>query len=162
MVLDFRLPDLDGLEVTQRIRSLELDTRILILTMYANEEYATRLLRAGAAGFIIKAASTQELLIAVRKVASGSVYVTPHVLERMVNAITPAHEPAPEAILTDREMQVLVRLASGQTSREVSEALNLSLSTVETHRSHLLSKLHLRNNSDLTRFAIRRGLIDVG
>ena len=161
VILDFKLPDLDGLEVTQRIRALGLKARILVLTMYANDEYATRLLRAGASGFIVKAASTDELLEAVRKVASLSTHVTPTILERMVSKLAPtALAEAPESVLSDREMQVLVRLAAGQTSREVSEALNLSLSTVETHRSHLLTKLDLRNNSDLTRFAIRRGLID--
>jgi DNA-binding NarL/FixJ family response regulator len=160
VVLDFKLPELDGLEVTQRIRALGLDVRILILTMYANAEYATRSLRAGASGFIVKAASTDELLEAVRKVAARQTHVMSTLLEQMVAHFTPEPADAPESALSDREMQVLLRLATGASSREVSQALSLSLSTVETHRSHILAKLELRNNSDLTRFAIRRGLID--
>jgi DNA-binding NarL/FixJ family response regulator len=161
VILDYSLPDLDGLEATQQIISAVSGVRVLILTMYANEEYATRLIRAGAAGFMIKGASADELLTAVRKVARKGVYVSPSVQEKMVSRIGQPQEDAPEAALSNREMQVLVRLARGATTREVSEALSLSLSTVETYRSRILEKLNLRNNSDLTRFAIRRNLIDV-
>lgn len=161
VILDYSLPDLDGLETTQQIISAVSGVRVLILTMYANEEYATRLIRAGAAGFMIKGASADELLVAVRKVARKGVYVSPSVQEKMVSRIGQPQEDAPEAALSNREMQVLVRLARGATTREVSEALSLSLSTVETYRSRILEKLNLRNNSDLTRFAIRRNLIDV-
>ena len=161
VILDYSLPDLDGLEATQQIIAAVSGVRVLILTMYANEEYATRLIRAGAAGFMIKGASADELLVAVRKVARKGVYVSPSVQEKMVTRIGQPQEDAPEAALSNREMQVLVRLGRGSTTREVSEALNLSLSTVETYRSRILEKLNLRNNSDLTRFAIRRGLIDI-
>jgi DNA-binding NarL/FixJ family response regulator len=161
VILDYSLPDLDGFETTQQIVSAATGARVLILTMYANEEYATRLIRAGAAGFLIKGASADELLVAVRKVARKGVYVSPSIQEKMVTRIGQTSEEAPEGALSNREMQVLVRLARGATTREVSEALSLSLSTVETYRSRILEKLNLRNNSDLTRFAIRRGLIDV-
>jgi two-component system invasion response regulator UvrY len=160
VLLDYSLPDLDGLATTAEIVGLGLETRILVLTMYGNEEYATRVIRAGASGFIVKAASTDELLNAVRKVADRGVYVSPSVLERMVERMGPGQDEAPESLLSDREMQVLLQLARGSTTREVSEALRLSVSTVETYRSRILDKLNLRNNSDMTRFAIRRGLID--
>jgi len=161
VVLDYSLPDLDGLEATRQIVALRSGVRVLILTMYANEEYATRLIRAGAAGFLIKGASADELLAAVRKVAKKGVYVSPSVQEKMVTRLGQSEAEVPESTLSNREIQVLVRLARGSTTREVSEALSLSLSTVETYRSRILEKLNLRNNSDLTRFAIRRGLIDV-
>jgi len=161
VVLDYGLPDLDGLETTRQIVELGLDTRVLILTMHANEEYATRVIRSGAAGFVVKAASTDELLKAIRKVASKGVYVTPSILDGMVARMGQAEGETPESALSDREMQVLVRLARGARTREVSEALHLSQSTIETYRARLLEKLGLRNNSDLTRFAIRRGLIDL-
>ena len=161
MVLDYSLPDLDGLETTRQIIALEQGIRVLILTMYANEEYATRLIRAGAAGFLVKAASTDELLEAVRKVARKGVYVSPAIMEKMVSRMGQTPEDAPESVLSDREMQVLLRLGKGATTREVSQSLSLSVSTVETYRSRILEKLNLRNNSDLTRFAIRRGLIDL-
>lgn len=161
VLLDYSLPDIDGLETTQKIVSLHMDTRILILTMHASEEYATRLIRAGASGFVVKAASTDELLLGIRKVARKGVYVSPAILEKMVGRLSHQEGESPESVLSNREMQVLVRLARGKTTREVSEELSLSLSTVETYRSRILEKLNLRNNSDLTRFAIRRGLIDL-
>jgi two-component system, NarL family, invasion response regulator UvrY len=160
VILDYNLPDQDGLATTEQIMALKLKTHVLVLTMYANEEYAIRVIRAGAAGFIIKGASTDELVAAVRKVASGGVHVSPAVQERMVVRL--GHEPSehPESDLSNRELQVLVRLSRGATTREVAEELCLSLSTVETYRSRILEKLGLRNNSDLTRFAVRRGLIE--
>jgi len=161
VILDYSLPDIDGLETTRQMVALGLGTRILILTMYANEEYATRVIRAGAAGYIVKVAATDELLSAVRKVAHKGVHVSPAILERMVGRMGQPTDETPEAALSDREMQVLIQLAKGATSREVSKALALSLSTVETYRSRVLEKLNLRNNSDLTRFAIRRGLISL-
>jgi DNA-binding NarL/FixJ family response regulator len=159
VVLDFSLPDIDGLETTRQIVALGVGSRIVILTMYTNEEYATRVIRAGASGFIVKVASADELLAAIRKVAHKGVFISPSILEKMVVRIGQPQEASPEAALSNREMQVLVRLAMGSTTREVSESLGLSPSTVETYRSRILEKLSLRNNSDLTRFAIRRGLI---
>ena len=162
VLLDYNLADIDGLEVTRQIVALETGIRILVLTMYASEEYATRVIRAGASGFVVKAASSDELLLAIRKVAQRGVFVSPSILEKMVGRMCQPDGEAPEAVLSNREMQVLVRLSRGGTTREVSQELNLSLSTVETYRSRILEKLSLRNNSDLTRFAIRRGLIDLG
>ena len=159
MVLDYNLPDLDGLEVTRRVVALGLPTRVLILTMYASEEYAARLIRAGASGFLVKAASTDELLAGIRKVAEGGVYISPTIMEKMVTRPEDSDQAKPEHSLSDRELQVLVRLARGATTREISETLELSVSTVETYRRRIREKLELRNNADLTRFAIRRGLI---
>ena len=158
-VLDYGLPDLDGLEVTRQIVDLDSRTRILVLTMHASEEYAARVIRQGAAGYVTKGAAADEVLAAVRKLATGGVYVTPEVMDKMVGRMGKPEAETPEAGLTNRELQVLTRLARGMTTREVARALHLSVSTVETHRSHVLDKLALRNNSDLTRFAIRRGLI---
>ncbi len=159
LVLDYGLPDLDGLEVTRQVVDMHIETRILVLTMHASEEYATRVIRAGAAGFIVKAAPTEELLKAVRKVAARGIYVSPAVMERMVGRLGQPVADVPESVLSDRELQVLIRLARGMTTKEVAHALSLSASTVETYRSRILEKLDLRNNSDMTRFAIRRGLI---
>lgn len=161
VVLDYSLPDIDGLETTSQIVALKTGTRILILTMYANEEYAIRLIRAGASGFVVKGASPDELLKAVRKIAFRGTYITPLILDKMVGRMGRNEAETPEAGLSNREMQVLLRLARGTATREIAEELCLSISTVETHRSHILEKLKLRNNSDLTRFAIRRNLIDL-
>jgi len=161
ILLDYNLPDIDGLETTEQIMSMKLPSRVLILTMYGNEEYAIRLVRSGASGFVVKGAPTDELLTAIRKVAARGTYVSPGIMEKMVGRMGLPSKDVPEAALSNREMQVLTRLARGSTTREVSEELNLSLSTVETYRSRILEKLNLRNNSDITRFAIRRNLIDL-
>jgi len=161
VLLDYGLPDLDGLETTRQILALERGIKVLILTMYANEEYATRLIRAGASGFLVKAASTDELKAAVRKVANGGVFVSPPIMEKMLARMGNPEGEVPEEVLSDREMQVLRRLARGMATKEVAESLSLSKSTVETYRGRVLEKLNLRNNSDITRFAIRRKLIDL-
>jgi len=161
VLLDYSLPDMDGLETTSRIVALKTETRILILTMYANEEYAIRVIRAGASGFVVKGAAPEELLTAVRKVARKTTYISPDIMDKMVGRMGQPESESPESNLSDREMQVLIRLARGSTTREVAKVLCLSVSTVETYRSRILEKLNLRNNSDLTRFAIRRGLIDL-
>ncbi len=161
VLLDYGLPDLDGLEATEQIVGLGLGIRVLILTMHASEEYATRLIQAGAKGFLVKAASAEELLAAVRKVAGNGMFVSASIMERMVARLGQPSGDVPESVLSDREMQVLLRLAKGASTREVAKSLSLSLSTIETYRSRILERLNLRNNSDLTRFAIRRGLIDM-
>lgn len=161
VVLDFNLPDMDGLETTEQILAEQTGARILILTMYASEEYAIRLIRAGASGFVVKGAAPEELVEGVRKVAGKGTFVSPAVMEKMVIRIGQPEGETPESVLSNREMQVLTRLARGFSTRETSEELCLSLSTVETYRSRVLEKLNLRNNADITRFAIRRGLIDM-
>ena len=160
VLLDFSLPDLDGLEVTRQILAMRTHVRVLVVTMHASEEYAARVLGAGAAGFVVKAAAAEELVAAVRKVAAQGIYVSPSMVDKVLGRVHPGEETPPESALSDREMQVLTLLARGATSREVCGKLALSLSTVETYRSRILQKLGLRNNSDITRFAIRRNLID--
>ena len=161
VLLDYNLPDQDGLETTRQIADSCLDTRVLILTMYESEEYATRLIRAGASGFLVKAASAGELLAAISRVVRKEIVVSPSVMDRMVSRIGQNESETPEQVLSNREMQVLLLLARGMSTRGAAEHLELSQSTVETYRGRILEKLDLRNNSDITRFAIRRGLIDL-
>jgi len=159
LVLDYGLPDLDGLETTRQIVQLSKAPKILILTMHASEEYATRLIRAGAAGFIVKTAPTIQLLAAVRKVARNQIFVSKSIMEKMVGRLALPATDSPESVLSNRELQVLIRLAQGLSTKEVAQALHLTTSTVDTYRRRVLEKLNLRNNADMTRFAIRRNLI---
>lgn len=159
-LLDFAMPDLDGIEATRQIVAEKLGTRILILTMHDNEEYAIRLIQAGASGFILKGTSPDEMITAIRKVACGKTYITPSIMEAMTFRTFQEGADNPLAQLSDRELQVLIRLARGHINKEISEELCISVSTVETYRKRIFDKLGLRNLSDITRFAIRYGLID--
>jgi DNA-binding NarL/FixJ family response regulator len=159
-LLDFAMPDMDGIEATRQIITEKLGARVLILTMHDNEEYAIRLIQAGASGFIVKGTSPDELITAIRRVAEGKTYITPSILEAMTFRSFQDGAENPLTLLSDRELQVLIRLARGHVNKEISEELCISVSTVETYRKRIFDKLGLRNLSDITRFAIRYGLID--
>jgi DNA-binding NarL/FixJ family response regulator len=126
--------------------------------MHSEEQYAVRVLKAGASGFLNKETATDELLEAVRKVISGRKYITPSVAEKLVDSIGAETKPAYES-LSDREMQVLQYIASGKTVSEIAEEVSLSVNTISTYRSRILEKLNLNNNSELTRYAIDNNLV---
>ncbi len=160
IVMDLAMPRLDGLDATKQITSEGLASKVLVLTMHANEEYAVRVLQAGARGLLGKGVPGREVLEAIRKVAAGGIYLPAllreELLQRHVRAGT---ERSPLEALTDRELQVLKRIAEGLTSEKIAQDLHLSPKTVETYRSRLLEKLALSTTSDLIRFALRHGVI---
>jgi len=161
LILDISMPGKDGLEATRAIRSREARTRILILTMHNEEHYALRTLRAGAHGFLYKGADSEELLRAVRAVSQGITYLPQEIERAFAEKFVHPEEAHPAERLTDREFQVLRLIARGLTNREIAEELGIRLKTVDSHRRRVLKKLGLRNNAELTRFAIRHGLIEV-
>lgn len=159
-VIDLSMPGRDGIELTKILAS-ELKTKVLVLTMHANEDYALRLLQAGASGFMGKGASYSELLAAVLKVARGGSYLQPELLEKLPQRIaTGALQTSPIQSLSDRELQVLKMLAEGCTGREIGETLHLSVKTVDTYRARLLAKLSLETTADLIRFALRHRVVE--
>jgi two-component system invasion response regulator UvrY len=160
VVMDLSMPGLDGIEATKQIVSEGLATKVLILTMHANGEYAARLLQAGAHGFVGKQAFTDEVVEAIRKVAAGGCYLPPALAERLPQRYARmAGESSPLLTLSDRELQVLKRLAEGHGSREIAQELHLSAKTVDTYRARLMTKLELHTTADLVRFALRHGVI---
>lgn len=159
VLLDLDMPDMDGIEVTRQIASSMPDVRVLIVTMFDSEEYAARLIREGASGYIVKGTSPKELPDAIRKVASGSAYITPSIAEKLAMRNRRPGGASPLSLLSTREIQVLTRIASGQSILEIADELCLSNKTIETYKSRTMSKLEMRNVSDLTRFAIQQGLI---
>jgi len=160
-VIDISMPGLDGLEVIGRIRSDHPDLPVLILTMHEEEQYVVRSIGAGAMGYVTKRSASEELVQAIRKVHSGGRYLTESAAESLAVRMARGREGlSPLDSLSNREIQVLRRLAQGQTNREIAEAYFLSTKTVDTYRSRLLRKLNLRNNADLSRFAIQNGLIE--
>ena len=161
LLLDLDMPDIDGIEVAQQAVSTQPEVRILVLTMYDNEDYAMRLMRCGAAGYIVKGTSPKELPEAIRKVMRGEQYISPHINEQIILEAQKFKKGEPLDLLSTREIQVLGKLAQGHSIRDIAEELDLSAKTVETYKRRTMNKLDLRNISDLTRFAIKHDLIKI-
>jgi two-component system invasion response regulator UvrY len=162
VVIDISMPGMDGLELTSQLHHYYPDLPILILTMYEEEQYVVRAIGLGAMGYVTKRSAPEELVKAIRKIHAGGRYLDESAAESLaVRLAKGTQELSPLDGLSDREIQVLRRLALGQTNREIAEAYHLSIKTVDTYRSRLLQKLNLRNNAELARFAIQTGLIQV-
>jgi DNA-binding NarL/FixJ family response regulator len=160
-VVDISMPGVDGLEVVRQILSTHPNLRILILTMHEEEQYVVRAIGAGAKGYITKRAAAEQLLQAIRKVHSGGRYLGDSASEALAARLAKGSDAGSLLdILSDREIQVLRALALGRSNREIAEAYSLSIKTVDTYRSRLLKKLDLRNNAELTRFAIRNRIVE--
>ena len=160
LVLDINMPGRSGLDVLHVLKDEGTTTRVLIVSMYPEDQYAIRALRAGAFGNVKKGGDPQLLVQAVRTVAQGRKYVTPEIAQMLVESLT---APAPEQAhqkLSDRELQTLVMIASGKRLSDIAEELMLSPKTVSVYRARVLEKLALSNNSELTVYAIRNGLVE--
>jgi len=165
MLMDIRMPEMDGLEATRRIMSEGAATRVLMLTTFDLDEYVYEALRAGASGFLLKDTLPDELLAAVRVVASGESLLAPKITTRLIAdfvkrpAAEPAREPHPGlATLTERETEVLGAVAKGLSNAEIADELFMSAATAKTHVSRLLSKLHARDRAQLVVIAYESGL----
>ncbi len=159
LVLDINLPGRSGLDVLHVMKDEGSTAKVLVLSMYPEDQYAIRALRAGAYGYINKASDPQLIVQAVRTVAQGRKYVTPEIAQMLVESLTaPTHEHAHDK-LSDRELQTLVMIASGKRLADIAVQLTLSPKTVSVYRARVLEKLGLQNNSELTVYAIRQGLV---
>ncbi|MCJ8499140.1 response regulator [Desulfatitalea alkaliphila] len=160
-VIDLSMPRIDGLEVIHRIHPELPRLPILVLTMHAENQYVIRAIEAGAMGYITKQSAPEQLVRAIRKVLGGARFLTDDAAESLALRVSKGglHRSALDALST-RELQVLRRLALGHTNREIASAYNISIKTVDTYRFRLLKKLNLRNNAELSRFAIQNGLIE--
>ena len=159
-ILDIAMPGRGGLDILRDIRVARPDMKVIVLSMYSEEQYAVRILRDGASAYLTKTSAPDELVLAIETVAAGRRYITPSIADRLAGYIEdsttrPAHE-----LLSDREMQVLVLMGSGKSVREIAEELTLSVKTVSTYRSRLLEKMALASNADLIRYAIHHRLVD--
>jgi DNA-binding NarL/FixJ family response regulator len=160
-VIDISMPGIDGLEVVTRLHALRPQLPILVLTMHEEEQYVIRALSAGAMGYVTKRSAPEELVRAVRKVHGGGRYLSEAASEALATRVARgAGAESPLDSLSNREVQVLRALAIGKTNREIAETYNISIKTVDTYRARLLSKLRLRNNAELSRFAIQHHLIE--
>ncbi len=164
VLMDIGMPVMNGLEATRALKAEQPQTNVLVLTMQEGEDYFFRLLQAGASGYVLKGAGSAELLSAIRAVQQGGVYLNPTMTKKVLGDILKRPEQANAASdpLTPREREVLKLIAEGKTNREIADELVLSLSTVQTHRLHIMEKLNLHNRTELVKYAIRRGLIEAG
>jgi len=159
LVLDLNLPGRGGLEVLASLKESDSPVRVLIVSMFAEDQYAIRCLRAGAHGYLNKAGDPAELVHAVRAIAQGRKFVTPAVSEMLVDSLASPGGETLHASLSEREMQTLLKIASGKKLSDIAEELMLSPKTVSVYRSRLLEKLKLSNNAELTVYAIRHELV---
>ena len=159
VVLDINLPGRSGLDALHALKDEGSPVRVLIVSMYPEDQYALRALRAGAFGYVNKGGDPQVLVQAVRTVAQGRKYVTPEIAQMLVESLTAPVVENPHEKLSDRELQTLVKIASGKRLSDIAEELMLSPKTVSVYRARVLEKLQLTNNSELTVYAIRHGLV---
>ncbi len=162
VVMDISLPGLNGIDVTRQLLKARPETKVLILSMHADPAYITQSLRAGAKGYLLKDADDQDLVKAVAALAAGSSYFSPAVSKVLLDGYL-HQRPAKgddTAILSDREREVLQLIAEGKSNKEVAQILDVAVSTIESHRKHIMEKLGLHNTADVVRFAIHKGIIE--
>jgi two-component system invasion response regulator UvrY len=160
VVLDINLQGDNGLEILAEIQRDKPELPVLILTVYSEEQYAVRAVRAGAAGFLTKESAPDKLIEAVRKVAGGGRYVTAALAERLASIVAAKHDGAPHERLSNREFEILKLIASGKTVSEIARALSLSVKTVSTHRTRILAKMSAKTNAELTHYAVKNKLVE--
>lgn len=165
VVMDLSMPDMDGFEATRRIKQMAPGMAVLALTMHDSEEYFFEVLKAGAAGYVPKKAAPTDLVAAIRAVHAGGVFLFPTVAKSLVSDYLKRVEAGGERAtydgITDREREVLKLIAEGHTNQEIADRLVISSKTVERHRANIMDKLNLHSRTELVKYAIRKGLIDV-
>ncbi len=161
VVMDLSMPDSNGLEATRRIAALELDTKVLVLTVHAEEEYLVPVVEAGASGYLTKTSADTDLIEAIRVVARGEVFLPPKATTLLLQRYKAAESEDTTSLhdLSTREQEVLALTAEGYSSREIGKKLFISPKTVDTYRSRIMDKLGLNHRSELVRFALRVGLL---
>lgn len=159
VVLDLAMPDGNGLEVLKQIKQSRPQMPVLILSMFPEDQYAVRTIRAGAAGYLTKESAPEELVLAIRKVLQGGEYISASVADELVMYARHDDDQPLHKHLSDREYQVLCLIASGKEVKEISTDLGLSAKTISTYRARLLVKMNMKTNAELTYYAIQNGLV---
>lgn len=160
IVLDIALPGRSGLEALLEIRKRRPQLPVLMLSVHSEEQYALRAIRAGASGYLSKNNAAGELVPAIRRILSGKKYISPSLADVLANAIETGKDRPPHETLSDREYHVMCRIAQGKTVSEIAVETSLSVKTISTYRSRALEKMDMQTNAELTRYAIRNGLVD--
>jgi len=160
VVLDITMPGINGLDVLKQIKTQKPKLPILVLSMHPEEQYAVRAIKAGAAGYLTKESVSEELVKAIRTASAGRKYITPSLGEKLVYSLDADADKLPHELLSDREYEVMCMIASGKTVTEVAEKLFLSEKTISTYRTRILEKMNMKNNAELTHYAIKHGLVE--
>jgi two-component system, NarL family, invasion response regulator UvrY len=159
VLLDITMPGRTGLDVLQQLKIMHPKLPVLILSMYPEDQYAMRVLRAGASGYLTKDSAPEELITAIRKVSAGGKFVSASLAEKLVLHLDADPEKPLHEVLSDREFQVLCMIASGKTVSDIADELALSVKTISTYRSRILDKMNMRSNAEITHYAIKNSLI---
>jgi DNA-binding NarL/FixJ family response regulator len=159
-VLDIAMPGMNGLNVLKEVVKAKPAQKVLMLSMYSEEQYALRAFRAGAYGYITKSEATKELLNAIHKVASGSKYINNQAAEQLLFKMTQQPEGVTHLELSEREYQVMKNIALGYTVKEIASGLNLSVSSISTLRTRMLKKMKMSNNAEVTQYVLENNLLD--
>jgi len=160
VILDITMPHMDGLDVLKQLKIEKPKLPVIVLSIHPEDQYALRVLKAGAAGYVTKASAPNELINAIRKVYRGGKYISPAIAEKLAFQLDANFEEMPHEALSDREYQVLCMLASGKTVTEMADELALSVKTISTYRARILEKMDMKNNAELIHYAIQNQLVD--
>jgi two-component system invasion response regulator UvrY len=160
VVLDIAMPGRGGLDILKEIKSQRPRLSVLMLSMYPEEQYAVRVLKSGASGYLTKESAPAELVRAIRQISQGKKYISPSLAEKLAIDLEISPDRPPHETLSDREYQVMCMIASGKTLREIADGLSLSIKTISTYRSRILEKMNMKTNAELTHYAIKNKLVD--
>jgi len=160
LLLDLSMPGKSGVELIKQLKAERHDLRILVLSMHDEQQYAERAIRAGASGYLTKDTAAKQLVAAIGRVAGGGMFITPAVAEALALRLQSPSDDLPHRRLSDREYEVLLLLAAGESVSAIAERLHLSVKTVSTHKTHVLEKMKLASIADLVRYAITHKLLD--
>jgi len=160
IVLDISMPGMSGLDILKQLKSHKPELSVLILTVHSEEQYAVRVLRAGASGYLTKESAPDELVKAIRKVSLGRKYVSPSLAEKLAYDLEIDSEKQLHETLSDREYEVMCMIASGKTVKQIAEELCLSIKTISTYRSRILEKMKMKSNAELIHYAIQNRLVN--
>jgi two-component system invasion response regulator UvrY len=160
LVTDIGMPGKDGIDVLKTLKDEQPSLKVLVISMYPEDQYAVRALRAGAAGYLNKASAPEKLIEAVTHVIGGRKYITPEIAQALIENLSQPESSAPHEKLSDREFQTLRLIASGKRLADIAEILALSPKTVSVYRARILEKMGLTNNAELTHYAIKHGLVE--
>jgi len=160
VVLDITMPGINGLDVLKQIKAQKPKLPILVLSMHPEDQYAVRVIKAGAAGYLTKESFSEELVKAIRTASAGRKYITPSLGEKLAYSLGTGAERLPHEILSNREYQVMCMIASGKMAAEIAENLYLSVNTIRTHRSRILEKMKMKSTNEIIFYALQHKLLD--